>query len=508
MSDPSNNREAISLLKCPLYRLNHLYWIQDFNGNRVRFKMNAMQRRLFDQMHTFNVVLKARQMGFSTLICLMLLDACIFKSNTSAGIIAQTREDAEDIFQRKVVFAWNNFPEQIQKRLNVVVQNARQLAFRNGSSIRVGTSMRGSTFTDLHITEHGKICAKFPDRAREIRTGTLNTVHAGQRIIIESTAEGDEGDYYEICQTARDMANAGTPLSLLDFKFHFYAWWENPEYALQEETIVAQEQAAYFQRLKQQNIQLTPQQQAWYVKKLELMGEDMRREFPSTPEEAFATSGEGRYFIKEIAQLRRTGQICAVPFDRTKSVITGWDLGLRDSNCIWFAQTHGPYIKLIDFHSATENSLTATVSMLDEKARTLGYRYEMHFLPHDGRRRIQAHDQLWSPAQILERQHGLQVRVTDAVRDQRDGIRLISGQLPNMWFDAAQCAHGIKSIANYRKQWSTKKGGYIDVPQHNWASHGTKAMETLLLGIQLGINKAPILTTDDIERMNSELITF
>lgn len=50
--------------------------------------------------------------------------------------------------------------------------------------------MRSGTLNYLHISEYGKICAKFPDKAREIRTGALNTIQAGQIAWIESTAEG------------------------------------------------------------------------------------------------------------------------------------------------------------------------------------------------------------------------------------------------------------------------------------------------------------------------------
>jgi hypothetical protein len=66
--------------------------------------------------------------------------------------------------------------------------------------------MRGDTLQWLLITEFGKICAKYPEKAREIITGALNTVHVGQRVTIESTAEGQEGRFYEMTTTAENMA--------------------------------------------------------------------------------------------------------------------------------------------------------------------------------------------------------------------------------------------------------------------------------------------------------------
>lgn len=70
-----------------------------------------------------------------------------------------------------------------------VQDSADTLTFGNNSSLRVSTSMRSGTLQLLHVSEFGKICAQYPDKAREIVTGALNTVEAGQFVVIESTAE-------------------------------------------------------------------------------------------------------------------------------------------------------------------------------------------------------------------------------------------------------------------------------------------------------------------------------
>jgi hypothetical protein len=105
-----------------------------------------------------------------------------------------------------------------------VQDSADTLTFANNSSIRVSTSMRGGTLQYLHVSEFGKICAQYPDKAREIVTGALNTVEAGQFIVIESTAEGQEGAFYRMCQEARTQRAMNKPLTALDWKFHFFAW--------------------------------------------------------------------------------------------------------------------------------------------------------------------------------------------------------------------------------------------------------------------------------------------
>jgi hypothetical protein len=56
-------------------------------------------------------------------------------------------------------------------------------------------------------------------------------------------------------------------LSPLDFKFHFFPWWEAPEYRLEPDGLgIPEEFARYFARLEEQGIALDAAQKAWYVK--------------------------------------------------------------------------------------------------------------------------------------------------------------------------------------------------------------------------------------------------
>jgi hypothetical protein len=122
-----------------------------------------------------------------------MLDDCLFTSNMSAGVIAHNLKDAKAFFGDKIKFAYDNLPEPFRKVRAAEQDSAESLRFNNGSSIRVGTSLRSGTLQRLHVSEYGKLCAKFPDRAEEVKTGAFNTVHLGQTITVESTAEGRAG---------------------------------------------------------------------------------------------------------------------------------------------------------------------------------------------------------------------------------------------------------------------------------------------------------------------------
>ena len=62
-----------------------------------------------------------------------------------------------------------------------------------------------------------------------------------------------------------------------------------------------------------QGIELTPEQRAWYVKKAGTQLADMKREYPSTPEEAFEASLGGRYYADQLAAAELQGRVGSFP---------------------------------------------------------------------------------------------------------------------------------------------------------------------------------------------------
>src|SRR5262245_11257612 len=196
-----------------------------------------------------------------------MLDACLFNSNIRAGTIAHRLDDAKVIFRDKVKFPYDQLPDGLKALRPIVKDSADELLFNNNSSIRVGVSMRSGTLQYLHVSEYGQVCARFPEKAREIRTGALNTVQAGQVVFLESTAEGKEGHFYELCENAQAKHRMGAPLTQLDFKFFFFPWWKAPEYQINPRGVVIDEpHRRYFASLEfSLGITLTAGQKAWYV---------------------------------------------------------------------------------------------------------------------------------------------------------------------------------------------------------------------------------------------------
>lgn len=467
------------------WRLNNLYWIKDKAGNKIRFKLNSSQEDLLDNMWYLNVVLKARQRGFTTFIDIFMLDACIWNSNTSAGIIAHTRDDAKVIFREKIKFPYDNLADEIKEACPAILDSAETMTFGNGSQIRVGTSLRSGTLQYLHISEHGKICAKYPDKAREIKTGALNTVQAGQFIFIESTAEGRSGDFYDFSQEAERLKVAQKPLTKLDFKFHFYPWFEDEEYILDPEMVVLSvEEKDYFQELEDKHgIKLSPEQKAWYVKKARQQGDDMKREYPSTSKEAFEAAIEGSIFSKQMALIRRKKQICHVPPQPALPVHSFWDLGVNDDTTIWLMQViSANQYNVVGYYENSGEGFAHYKAWLDDWRNKNLCAFGKHYGPHDLEKRLQGVEV--KTQKQLATEAGIPFVVVPRISEEKDGYTASRNAIPNCWFDESACATGITHLDSYRKEWDDKLGVWKDKPMHDSASHGAKGFETFAVAVQ------------------------
>lgn len=314
--------EQVAYIKAHLsdvwWRLNNLYKIVNEDGELVTFRMRPAQRELFKNMHYRNIILKARQLGFSTGIDIYLLDQALFNKNLSCGIIAQDLPAAGEIFSTKISVPFDNLPVWLRTTFPVSTRregaNGGHIEFAHGSKIRVSTSFRSGTVQRLHISEHGKICAKYPAKAKEVRTGTLNAIKDGCIVFIESTAEGVGGDFHTMSTRAMDLGQLNLPLTSQDYKFHFFAWWQDPKYQTSVPTgglRLSKYHQEYFAAVKQtMGITLLDEQKQWYIRKEIEQQEEMKQEFPSTPSEAFLTSG--RRVFAAINVMQAEGQ-CKSP---------------------------------------------------------------------------------------------------------------------------------------------------------------------------------------------------
>lgn len=466
-------RETVNNFSSQRWRMNNLYKIVDAHAQEIQFKMNYAQKLLYLDLWYRSVILKSRQHGITTFFCLLFLDICLFNSNTHAAIIAHNKDDAKDFFKKKILFAYNNLPKFVKEEIGAVQESTTSLSFKNGSSIRVTTSGRSGTYQLIHITELGKMCAKFPWKAEEVISGTLNTIHEGQIITVESTAEGREGHFYEMCKKAMAAKDEDRPLGRMEWKFFFFGWPENELNKTDPKHVpIPKRLAEYFEKIEAKNgYRLTPEQKAWYVSQEATQGDLMFREHPSDPKEAFDAALKGSYFERELTKARKDKRITKVEWRDDNLVDTYWDIGYNDETTIWFVQTIGTRLHIIDYYENSGEGLGHYANYLS----TLPYKYHKWYAPWD----IMKHDWVTGRTALDQaRAMGVNFEIGPRI-SKKAQIENARRLMATCWFDREKCERGLACLDAYRKEWNEKLGTYKDNPLHDWASHGADSFELL-----------------------------
>jgi hypothetical protein len=349
--------------------------------------------------------------------------------------------------------------------------------------------MRSGTVQLLHISEFGKICARYPDKAREIVTGSFEAIHPeapGTLLFIESTAEGRAGYFYEYCKTAQDLQKSGKQLTAMDMRFHFFPWWQHTGRVLNPVGVnITSEMQQYFAETEQKiGRAITPEQRAWYVKKAETLGEDMKREHPSTPEEAFEQSIKGSYYASEFDLIRKERRITRIPIEQGVPVQVAWDLGISDYMCLWFFQQIGREVRWIDYYENEGEGLPFYFHVMQEK----GYFYGDQHLPHDARVR-ELRDGKSREEKFISNNFRTVIAPNLGIAEGIDEARKI---LRMSWFDEERCNLGIVRLEGYRKAWDDKQGCFKDRPEHDLNSHGADAFRIGAININFKPDTKPL----------------
>ena len=111
--------------------------IVDKNGNLVLLQPNIAQQRFLYNLedNPWIYVLKARQLGLTTIIAAKLFHKCLFTPNHKVAVIAHTRDAAKTIFEIYKRY-YNNLPKFL--RFKTEAANVNELVFFHGGYIKVG----------------------------------------------------------------------------------------------------------------------------------------------------------------------------------------------------------------------------------------------------------------------------------------------------------------------------------------------------------------------------------
>lgn len=271
------------------WRISHLYKIRDKNRNLITFKPNKAQAHFSENAWTRNIILKSRQLGFTTFEAMDMLDDTLFQRNSDGLFIAQDLDVAKDIFDNKVKLAWDNY--KLAHLYSADLNSARRIKFGFGdgtfSSIIIDNTGRSGTYQRLHVTEFAQVCKKFPDKAKEILEGSIPAVPLDGRVDIESTAEESGGQFYDLFWEAWERE----PKHKTEFKAHFYNWtWDHEEISKVNIINDLPQDMREYQKVHN----LTDLQISYFYTKFLSLNKKwgaMKKEYPTTPYEAFEGAG-------------------------------------------------------------------------------------------------------------------------------------------------------------------------------------------------------------------------
>jgi hypothetical protein len=250
-----------------VYWCEHYAYIEHPKGRRLLALREAQLLTAADYLtHDQVLILKARQIGFTTLTMNYALWRALFFQDWSCINLSRRQEDAEDALG-KAVFAYNLLPDELRERLpKRTDRGVSKMTFTNGSKIEshpsAGDPARGRTVSLIIVDEW----ASFPN-PEEAWASIKPTFDIGGKVIALSTAKGAGSLFHTMWVGAETGSNSFHPI--------FFSWRAVPE-----------------------------RDDAWYeVQKRDLLPWILHQEFPTTPEEAFIKSGNPVFDVDALRQI-------------------------------------------------------------------------------------------------------------------------------------------------------------------------------------------------------------
>jgi hypothetical protein len=251
-----------------------------------------------------------------------------------------------------------------------------------------------------------------------------------------------------------------------------------------EPHLLTAENLKYFESLEAEHgIILTDEQKWWYAAKSVEQGEDMWKEYPSTPDEAFKAAKEGAYFGKDMRALRQRGKIGAFPYVPGIPVNTFWDFGLGDTQTIWLHQVVAGEHRFIGYFEDSGMGLGHYFNWLDKWAAQRNARWGVHYGPHDiDHRRQTATSGKAETIKTMAAGLGFNFVTVERNPDKINSIHGVRMKLPSCCFDEAGCSVGVIHLENYSRDWDEKLGVWRSHPRHDEHSHGADGFMTFTDG--------------------------
>ena len=257
-------------------------FLRDKDRRLIPFLFNWFQDHYYGYRTPFDVILKPRQLGFTTLVCGLFFADTLLRPNTTSVMVAHDLESTKRIF-RIVQLFWERVPDAVKRMAGTPSRSNRREFFwpKLNSHFYVGTAGslafgRGMTINNVHASEFA-----FWPRPEEALIALMEAVpKVGGRIIVESTANGVGNFFHDFWIAAKENRNG--------FTAQFYVWFEDPTYRLPGDPI--RDLTVEEQKLRQ-DYGLEDDQIRWRRATMQRLRGRFAQEYPEDDVTCFLTSG-------------------------------------------------------------------------------------------------------------------------------------------------------------------------------------------------------------------------
>jgi len=269
----------------------NMLMVQDKARKLVPLRLNKAQCHYLAHKTKRDLILKARQLGFSTAIQAEMFR--LYTTGAESVLTMADKQDNTDKLRRMAERYYDKLPPNFIPPVRSE-DNASMTVYPNiGSEVQIATagsrtSGRASTYTRFHGSE-----VAYWRNAEWVISGALQAIpeHLDDTwVVFESTANGASGWFFDECTAAL----AGDS----EWTLHFYAWWWESEYKI---ALLPDEILEYsdeeFALAEKHN--LSPEQIKWRRKKQRDLKEMFQQEHPESPAQAFLTTGDAVYTITQ-----------------------------------------------------------------------------------------------------------------------------------------------------------------------------------------------------------------
>lgn len=278
--------------------------IFDAENKLIPFKVNMAQKDFLKNRDKYNLILKSRQLGFSTLSLGIMLYYAYQIPNTTYLMVAHNKTSLRELFNR-LKSMQDSIPKEY--RLEEDKNNRDELGLSNGSRIIVQCPSdglgAGITLQMVHLSEY----ALYSDTQQEIGLATVEQTLAKNKdsmIIIESTARGVQNNFYRLWQNSSKGRSRykgffygwcdRTHLDLFRYEVELAEKWFDDKYGYRKISIKDPLTLTPYERNLLEKTRVTLKQLKWRYWKLEGMSEQsFKQEYPAFPEEAFISTDAG-----------------------------------------------------------------------------------------------------------------------------------------------------------------------------------------------------------------------